>query len=59
MNMKDFAQYLTAISFDKALHQVRHLSYERVIASEQTFNVGQSENSRLQHAKYMKKVVAA
>mgnify|MGYP006312260423 CR=1 FL=1 len=38
MKMEDFAQYLTTISFDEALHQVRQLSYERIIANEQTFH---------------------
>lgn len=38
MKMKDFAQYLTNMSFDEALHHARQLSYERVVANEQTFD---------------------
>jgi len=38
-NMKEFAQYLNTVSFDEALHHARQVSYERVMANEQTFEV--------------------
>ncbi len=34
MNMKDFAKYLTYMSFQGALHKVRRISLERILASE-------------------------
>jgi len=34
MNMKDFAKYLTYTSFQEALHKVRRVSLERILASE-------------------------
>ena len=43
MKMKDFAQYLTNVSFDEALHHARQLSYERVVANEQTFDAAHSK----------------
>ena len=34
IDLKDFAQYLHNISFDEALHRVRRMSWESVLASE-------------------------
>lgn len=47
-NMKEFAQYLTNVSFDEALHHARQVSYERVIANEQTFDIVRSSTPQLQ-----------
>ncbi len=51
MNMKEFAQYLNTVSFDEALHHVRQLSYERVMANEQTFDAVRPGTSRPQRTK--------
>ena len=51
MNMKEFAHYLNTVSFDEALHHVRKLSYERVVANEQMLDAVHSEASRPQHTK--------
>ena len=34
MDMKDFAKYLKYTSFDEALHKIRRISLERILASE-------------------------
>ncbi len=50
MKMKDFAQYLNTVSFDEALHHARQLSYERVVANEQTFDAVRPSQSHPQRA---------
>lgn len=34
VNMNDFGKYLTYISFQEAVHQVKKMSLERIIANE-------------------------
>ena len=34
IDFKDFSQYLNDISFDEALHRVRRMSWDRVLANE-------------------------
>lgn len=46
--MKEFAQYLNNVSFDEALHHARQLSYERIIANEQTFDAVRPSTPRPQ-----------
>ncbi|NIR47223.1 hypothetical protein GWO43_01895 [candidate division KSB1 bacterium] len=47
MEMKDFAKYIKKKSFDKELHRIRKISYERILSSE-TFleeEAGQSKRA--------------
>ena len=51
MDMKEFAQYLKIVSFDEALHHVRQLSHERVMANEQTLEKGRHGDPQPQQHK--------